>query len=161
MTCFSFFEKRYYWTYLCLIAGTAIYFNSIIQCFNATALMLFTIFPHRLSIVFGFMGWMMYTLTIIVRDYSGITSTMVRLDKLSQPWWAQNRTIKGTFGMFGILTIILLKGNFRLYFHELYSDISELTWLFMYLSSSVCRCEIIIASNYCWWLILIKFNFQY
>ena len=69
-------------------------------------------YVYRLSIVFGFVGWMMYTLTIVVRDHSGMIKVTVKLDKLSKPIWLQDRTIKIAFALTGFTTIVLLIGLF-------------------------------------------------
>ena len=60
--------------------------------------------------MFGLIGWMIYTLTIVVRDHSGLVQVTVKLDKLSQPFWLQEKTIKIVFAVVGIAAVLLLKG---------------------------------------------------
>lgn len=53
---------------------------------------------------------MIYTLTLVVRDHSGLVNVMTKLEKLSQPIWLQEKPIKLVFAVVGLAVIVLLTG---------------------------------------------------
>ncbi|XP_052063776.1 GPI ethanolamine phosphate transferase 1-like [Mytilus californianus] len=90
-----------------------------------------------LSIVFGFVGWMIYTLTLVVRDHSGLVSVTIKLEKLSQPVWLQDKPIKLVFAIIGVAVTVLLKVQSLLFTNYMYCLIPVVLWMFVALRLTV------------------------
>ncbi|VDH91828.1 phosphatidylinositol glycan, class N [Mytilus galloprovincialis] len=84
-----------------------------------------------LSIVSGFVGWMIYTLTLVVRDHSGLVNVMTKLEKLSQPIWLQEKPIKLVFAIVGLAVIVLLTVQSLPLTNYMYCLIPVVLWMFV------------------------------
>ncbi|XP_071175269.1 GPI ethanolamine phosphate transferase 1-like [Mytilus edulis] len=90
-----------------------------------------------LSIVSGFVGWMIYTLTLVVRDHSGLVNVMTKLEKLSQPIWLQEKPIKLVFAIVGLAVIVLLTVQSLPLTNYMYCLIPVVLWMFVALRLTV------------------------
>ena len=71
-------------------------------------------FISRTSIFFGFVGWMMYILTLVLEDHSGVIRSKVKVDRLAEPSWKSDSAIRTVFLIVGLLITLLLLSKYLL-----------------------------------------------
>ncbi|XP_060585515.1 GPI ethanolamine phosphate transferase 1-like [Ruditapes philippinarum] len=91
------------------------------------------------SIFSGFLGWMMYVLTLVFEKHSGVVRPRLKLEKQMQPTWRSDTTIYVTFGCLGLLITILLFVQSLPWTNYLYCLIPVVLWMLVAL-----RCDILI-----------------
>ena len=79
--------------------------------FCLSCLCIFFLFSST-SIFFGFVGWMMYILSLVLEDHSGVIRSKVKVDRLAEPSWKSDSAIRAVFLIIGLFITLLLLSEY-------------------------------------------------
>ena len=68
-------------------------------------------FCFRTSIAFGFVGWMAYITTIVLRHHTPLFRPTLRIDEIHTPFWQSEKGVRIIFTSLGTVIVFLLYGK--------------------------------------------------
>ncbi|XP_053401578.1 GPI ethanolamine phosphate transferase 1-like [Mercenaria mercenaria] len=81
------------------------------------------------SIFSGFLGWMVYVLTLVFEKHSGVVRPQLKLERLGKSFWRSDQTIHTAFGCLGLVITILLFVQSLPWTNYLYCLIPVVLWM--------------------------------